>query len=157
MRRDEDGAAFLGPHATAAGAGTPAQAAHLAAELARLMDMVETERPGEAVLDKLGELVPEELSEHWQQTIEFLKIITETWPAYLAEKGLLSPAERRNRAILAEAKRLAATKPDGPVIVAGVTGSIPATVELMRAVVRPARRRDRAARARCASRRGELG
>ena len=97
--------------------------------------MVETERPGEAVLNKLSELVPEELSEHWQQTIEFLKIITETWPAYLAEKGLLSPAERRNRAILAEAKQLAATKPDGPVIVAGVTGSIPATVELMRAVV----------------------
>ena len=134
LRRRDDEAAHLGPQATA-GAGTPAQAAHLAAELARLMDMVETERPGEPMLDKLAELVPEELSAHWQQTIDFLEIVTASWPAYLAERGLLSPADRRNRAILAEARRLAASPPAGPVIVAGVTGSIPATVELMRSVV----------------------
>jgi ATP-dependent helicase/nuclease subunit B len=134
MRRAGDEAGFLSDHAAAAGANTPAQAAHLAAELGRLMDMVETERPGAPVLDELATLVPEEFSEHWQQTIAFLKIITEAWPAHLAEKGLLSPAERRNRAILSEAERLAATPPEGPVIVAGVTGSIPATVELMRAV-----------------------
>ncbi len=134
MRRSDDAADFLGEHATAAGANTPAQAAHLAAELARLMDMVETERPGEPVLDELAALVPEEFSEHWQQTIEFLKIVTEAWPAHLEEKGLLSPAARRNQAILSEAERLAASAPEGPVIVAGVTGSIPATVQLMRAV-----------------------
>jgi len=131
MRRPGDDAAFLGPQATAAGANTPAQAAHLAAELARLMDMVETEN---VALDGLAQLVPEEFSVHWQDTIEFLKIVTEAWPAHLAETGLLSPAARRNQAILAEAERLAATPPQGPVIVAGVTGSIPATVELMRAV-----------------------
>jgi ATP-dependent helicase/nuclease subunit B len=112
---------------------TPAKAANLAADLCRLMDMVETEAVDFA---GLAELVPEEFSEHWQQTIEFLKIITEAWPAHLAERGLLSPVGRRNRAILAEAQRLAGTPPKGPVIVAGVTGSIPATVELMRAVAR---------------------
>lgn len=134
LRSDADPAAFLGPHATLAGAATPAQAAHLAAELGRLMDMVETERPDEPVLTKLAELVPEELSQHWQQTIEFLDIVTGMWPAHLAERGLVSPAARRNAAILAEARRLAAARPGAPVIVAGVTGSIPATVELMRAV-----------------------
>lgn len=134
LRRSDDAAAHLSGQTVAAGAGTPAQAAHLAAELASLMDMVETEKPGEAVLDRLAELVPEELSEHWQQTIDFLKIITEMWPAYLGAQGLVSPAERRNGAILAEAARLAANPPAGPVIVAGVTGSIPATVELMRVV-----------------------
>jgi len=134
MRRSADAASFLADEATAAGANTPAQAAHLAAELARLMDMVETERPGEPVLQELAALVPEEFSEHWQQTIEFLKIVTEAWPAHLEETGLLSPAQRRNQAILAEAERLAASAPRGPVIVAGVTGSIPATVQLMRAV-----------------------
>jgi len=134
MRRAEDAADFLSDHATAAGANTPAQAAHLAGELGRLMDMVETERPGAPVLKELAGLVPEEFSEHWQQTIQFLEIVTEAWPAHLEEKGLLSPAERRNRAILSEAERLACAPPDGPVIVAGVTGSIPATVELMRAV-----------------------
>jgi ATP-dependent helicase/nuclease subunit B len=134
MRQGDDPAGFLADEAKAAGANTPAQAAHLAAELARLMDMVETERPGEPVLKELAALVPEEFSEHWQQTIAFLTIVTEAWPAHLQETGLISPADRRNRAILAEAQRLAAAPPAGPVIVAGVTGSIPATVELMRAV-----------------------
>ncbi|MDP1910755.1 MAG: double-strand break repair protein AddB, partial [Hyphomicrobium sp.] len=133
IRRDTSETAHLGEHAAAAGANTPAQAAHLAAELARLMDMVETEN---VPLDGLAGLVPDEYSEHWKDTLEFLEIITAFWPAYLAEKKLLSPAARRNQAILAEAKRLADAPPSGPVIVAGVTGSVPATVELMAAVAR---------------------
>jgi len=131
LRRDDGDAAHIGDHAVAAGANTPAQAAHLAAELARLMDMVETEN---VPLSGLASLVPDEYSAHWQDTLKFLEIITAFWPAYLEEKKLLSPAVRRNRAILAEAERLAKTPPAGPVIVAGVTGSVPATVELMRAV-----------------------
>ena len=113
------------------GMSTPAQAATLAAELARLMDMVETEGVS---LDGLAALVPETFSAHWQQTLDFLKIVTEHWPAHLAERKLLSAAGRRNAVIRAEARRMAAMPPKGPVIVAGVTGSIPATVELMRAV-----------------------
>jgi ATP-dependent helicase/nuclease subunit B len=119
------------PFAGAAG-DTPSKAANLAADLCQLMDMVETENVD---FSGLSELVPEEFSEHWQDTIEFLKIVTEAWPAHLEEKGLLSPAARRNAAILAEAKRLTEAPPNGPVIISGVTGSIPATVELMRAVV----------------------
>jgi ATP-dependent helicase/nuclease subunit B len=113
------------------GMSTPAQAATLAAELARLMDMVETEGVS---LDGLAALVPETFSAHWQRTLDFLKIVTEHWPAHLAEQKLLSAAGRRNAVIRDEARRLAAMPPKGPVIVAGVTGSIPATVELMRAV-----------------------
>jgi len=128
--RDGD-AGHLSDQAVAAGANTPAQAAHLSAELARLMDMVETEN---VALDGLASLVPDEYSEHWQETLKFLEIITAFWPAYLEEKKLLSPAARRNRAILAEADRLTKAPPSGPVIIAGVTGSVPATVELMRAV-----------------------
>jgi ATP-dependent helicase/nuclease subunit B len=113
------------------GTGTPAQAAQLAKELGRLMDMVETEG---ASFDRIAELVPEAFSEHWQKTLRFLEIVTRSWPHYLNEQGLLSPADRRNRLILAEAARLRSAPPQGPVIVAGVTGSIPATVELMRTV-----------------------
>lgn len=131
IRKDDSEAAHLGDDAPAAGANTPAQAAHLATELARLMDMVETEN---VPLGGIAGLVPDEHSEHWQKTLDFLKIITAFWPDHLAEKKLLSPAARRNRAILAEAKRLAKSPPRGPVIIAGVTGSVPATVELMRVV-----------------------
>ena len=116
----------------AAGASTPAQAANLAAELAQLMDMVETEGVS---LDGLKDLVPDEFAAHWGQTLEFLKIVVEQWPNYLAASGKISPSARRNQVILAEAARLAALRPTGPVIVAGVTGSIPSTVALMRAVM----------------------
>lgn len=116
----------------AAGSSTPAQAANLARELARLIDMVETENVS---LAGLKDLVQEaEFSEHWQQTLQFLEIVTGWWPAHLEDIGALSPMDRRNRLILAEACRLAETKPTGATIVAGVTGSIPATVELIRAV-----------------------
>lgn len=114
-----------------AGAGTPAQAAMLAADLARLMDLVETEG---ANFDGLEGLVDADYSQHWQTTLRFLKIVTDNWPAILADKGYLAKMDRRNRLILAEARRLVETPPTAPVIVAGVTGSIPATAELMRSV-----------------------
>ncbi len=115
----------------AAGAGSPAQCAQLAKELGRLMDMVETEG---ASLSNLDKIVPENFSEHWQKTLDFLKIVVEAWPAYLTASNQITPAARRNLLILAEARRLIQRPPKHPVIVAGVTGSIPATVTLMRAV-----------------------
>lgn len=119
------------PDQRSAGSNTPAQAAALAAELAKLMDMVETEN---VALENLSALVPETYAAHWQHTVEFLRIVTEFWPIHLKERGFTSAAGRRNALILAEAERLEALPPEGPVIVAGVTGSIPATVTLMRAV-----------------------
>ena len=115
----------------AAGANTPAQAANLARELARLIDMVETENVS---LSALKTLVSEEFAAHWQQTLAFLDIVTSWWPDHLVEDGKLAPMDRRNRLILAEAQRLRETEPSSPIIVAGVTGSIPATVELMRTI-----------------------
>lgn len=111
---------------------TPAQAAQLATELGKLMDDIERENVS---LSGLMNLVPEAYAAHWQKTVDFLKIVTEFWPEHLAEKGMASPEARRNALILAEAKRIANLKRDEVVIVAGVTGSIPATVELMRAVI----------------------
>lgn len=119
-----------GAAATAA-ASTTSQAAILAKELTTLMDMIETE---EVSLDGLAKLVPETFSEHWQKTLDFLEIVTKVWPGYLETSGMLSAAGRRNAVIRAEAERLRTNLPLDPVIVAGVTGSIPATVELMRAV-----------------------
>lgn len=112
-------------------AATPAQAAKLASELMKLMDAVETEQVD---LSRLHELVPEEYSEHWQLTLEFLKIVTEHWPTYLKERGLMPPMERRNALLLAEAERFRAHPPAGPVIAAGITGSIPASASLLKAV-----------------------
>ena len=115
----------------ASGADDPARIAGLASELARLLDQVETERLG---FDRLAELVPETLSGHWRTTLEFLGIVTDAWPAILEEEGAIGPAERRNRLIEARIESWRRVPPEGRVILAGSTGSVPATRDLMAAV-----------------------
>ncbi|MEQ8751110.1 MAG: hypothetical protein RIC52_15190, partial [Amphiplicatus sp.] len=102
-----------------------------AQELGALLDSFYAE---EVAFSGLADLVPVEHAAHWGRTLDFLRIVTEAWPAYLAERGLMDPAERRARLIDAQAERLARVKPDHPVIVAGTTGSAPAVARLMRAV-----------------------
>jgi ATP-dependent helicase/nuclease subunit B len=109
------------------------QAAELASELARLLDQMETERIG---FEGLADLVPERFSEHWQATLEFLKILTEFWPRELAEEGAIGPAERRNRLLAAHGAAWTAHPPRDWVVAAGSTGSIPATADLLAVVAR---------------------
>src|SRR3546814_8098556 len=94
-------------------------AIRLAAELARLIDQVETEG-----LDfgDLQNLVPEDYAEHWQITLDFLRIVTEAWPRILQDLGCIGPAERRR--CLAELQSAAwrARPPAAPVIAAGEAG-----------------------------------
>jgi ATP-dependent helicase/nuclease subunit B len=112
-------------------AETPAAAAELALELMRLMDEAETEGVS---LTRLAELIPERFAGHEQLSLSFLGIVIEAWPAYLAAIGCLNPVDRRNRVMALDAQRLRRTNPSTPVIIAGSTGSIPATAELMKAV-----------------------
>ena len=109
------------------------QAAELAAELARFLDQMETERLG---FEGLRDLVPERFSAHWQATLEFLRIVSEFWPRALAEEGAIGPAERRNRLLEAQGAAWQAAPPDGWVLAAGSTGSIPATADLLAVVAR---------------------
>ncbi|MBM3527436.1 MAG: double-strand break repair protein AddB [Alphaproteobacteria bacterium] len=112
-------------------ANTPAAALALARDLARLMDDMTTR---EVDWRKLEGLVPDGLDPYWQQTLEFLTFIRPHWQAYLAEQGVIEPAERRVKLIEAEARRLAGS--EGPVIAAGSTGSIPATAMLLETVAK---------------------
>ena len=50
--------------------------------------------------------MPEEYSAHWGQTLEFLRIVVDLWPAFLSASGKINPAQRRNRVIEAEAARV---------------------------------------------------
>jgi ATP-dependent helicase/nuclease subunit B len=109
------------------------QAAQLAAELARLLDQVETERKD---LSALEGLVPESLAEHWQLTINFLDILRRSWPEILADEGAIDPADRRNRLLDLQRAVWEAAPPMTPIIAAGSTGSIPAAADLMHAIAR---------------------
>jgi ATP-dependent helicase/nuclease subunit B len=124
----EDGAGRRRP---AAAARTAAQARMLARELGRLMDAMEIE---DIAFAKLCALVPDAFAEHWQQTLAFLTIAAEHWPAHLRERGLVSAVEHDKSLIRAQIARLRLRPPAAPVIVAGVMSSIPIVTELLAAV-----------------------
>ncbi len=115
------------------GPGDAAQAGRLAAELARLLDQVQTERLS---FDALADLVPEDYARHWQLTLDFLRILSEHWPSILAERGAIDPAARRNLLLETLAEHWRQAPPAYPVIAAGSTGSIPATADLLAVVAR---------------------
>lgn len=103
----------------------------LARDLTALMDEIETNN---ADWNRLADLVPTDLANWWQVTLEFLEIVTRAWPALLAERERSNPAAHRSAMIMAEAERLLRSPPKGPIIVAGSTGSIPATAKLLTSI-----------------------
>ncbi|MFC4624488.1 double-strand break repair protein AddB [Daeguia caeni] len=107
---------------------TTADAIWLARDLATLMDQVETDG---AEWSELAKIAPEDLADWWQVTLGFLNIVTNVWPDILKERQLSNPAAHRNEMIMHEVRRLRDHPPSDPVIVAGSTGSIPATEELV--------------------------
>ena len=108
-----------------------AEAAGLAAALARLLDQVQTEGLD---LKDLENLVPSEYAEHWQVTLRFLEILSVNWPAILSAEGAIDPALRRDLLLRAQVRHWQERPPKGPVYAAGSTGSIPATALLLQTV-----------------------
>jgi ATP-dependent helicase/nuclease subunit B len=110
---------------------SPADAIWLARALAELIDSIETEERDWNDLEKL------DTTEHplwWQLTAEFLKIASVFWPARLEELRRSSPARHQSAILRGEARRIATSEHQGPVIVAGSTGSVPAAADLIAAI-----------------------
>lgn len=123
---------ILGQREAVEGHGiTPDQAARLAEELGRFLDQVQTER---LTFGRLADLAPEEFADHWRITLTFLRILTEHWPEMLREQGCIDAADRRNRLIAAQIARWRDSPPAVTIVVAGSTGSVPATADLIAAV-----------------------
>lgn len=111
---------------------TPAAALAMADQLARLIDDMTTRGVPWSALDGL---VPAEHDAYWGLTLRFLAVAREAWPEILTARGTIEPSARRDLLIAAEAARVAAMT-DGPVIVAGSTGSMPATARFIATVAR---------------------
>lgn len=111
------------------------QAVALAMELGSFLDEVQTERLG---FEGLVKLVPEEFAGHWQETLKFLKILTEHWPLILKERGVIDYAARRNLLLEAQAAAWEKNPPQTPVIAVGdpLTTTVPAAAELLAHVSR---------------------
>jgi len=104
------------------------QAVSMAIELGKFLDEVQTER---LKFEDLEKVVPDEFAEHWQKTLEFLKILTQFWPSILEDCGYIDIAERRNSLIEARIEEWQNNPPNRNVIAVGSIGPIPAVAELI--------------------------
>jgi ATP-dependent helicase/nuclease subunit B len=110
----------------------PVDAARMALELSRLLDEFQVQG---IQRDSLDGIVPDALAAYWALSREFLMIVLGWWEDDLNQSGELDPIARRNALISAQARFLETTRPEDPVIVAGSTGSVPVTTDLMKAIV----------------------
>lgn len=97
------------------------QAFALAVDLAHLIDTVEMEMLS---FDNLSSIVPEHLSQYWQETLEFLQIITEWYPKILQERGYTNPVARKIKLIYKQVEIWKQFPPKGRIFIAGSTGSL---------------------------------
>lgn len=110
---------------------SPGQALHLARDLARFLNEAQTER---LECSGLSGLAPRELAAHWGKVLGFLDVVTATWPRALGDLGCMDPADRRNRLIEARIRSWREAPPEGPVVAAGSTGTVPAAADLLACV-----------------------
>jgi len=103
----------------------------LAKALGTFMDQIYTE---DLALKDLATLVPEEFANHWQLTLDFLKILSEHWPKILEENKVIDIAQRRNILIKTLSNHWNIMQPTTPIIAAGTTGSIPAVATLLNTI-----------------------
>jgi ATP-dependent helicase/nuclease subunit B len=123
----------LGPEVPFMVPASPADAVNLAGDLETLMDAFTTEGIDWHALELA---VDSDYSKYFEITRHFVQIASENWPEILAERQASDPAQRRNALLEAEARRLTRERPEHPIIVAGSTGSVPATANLMGVIAR---------------------
>ena len=104
----------------------------LARALSTFLDQVETADCDTALL---YDLAGADHADHWSKILRFLNIVTEEWPEILKSMTRSDPVVWRNAAIRARAKAWQDIPPKGLVVVAGSSGSVPATQDLMKSVM----------------------
>jgi ATP-dependent helicase/nuclease subunit B len=112
-----------------------AEALRLAEDLARTLDQLLIEEVAPARLAGFGEALPD-LSNHWQKSLDQLRLILTEWPLILAARGRIDLAERRGRLLARIARHWRAAPPAGFVCAAGITTAAPAVARLLGVVAR---------------------
>ena len=103
------------------------KALQLAESLTELLDLA---YQFDLDLSHLESLVPmERFAAHWQETVEFLNIISQYWPQILAERHQIDPTDRKIRLIRAFTQHLSTTNTH--YVFAGLDSTLPAVQELL--------------------------
>ena len=108
-----------------------AQAFALSRALLGLFDQIQN---AEFDIENLQDLWPKELASHWQDIAQFLSILWQFWPQILVQEKAMDPVARRIALMSAQAKIWQEQPPQTQVILAGSTGTLPATQGLMKVI-----------------------
>lgn len=111
---------------------TPSRAFKAAQGLIHLIDEAETTGID---LENLKSLVIIDYAEHWQETLNFLKIITDFWPTILKDLELIEPQAKVRESLKIFTQHWQENPPQHPIIIAGTTGTVPATAELIKTIL----------------------
>ena len=109
----------------------PAPAMKLASSLCMLIDQMQ--RAG-TPLSAIKDVLPDELSTHWQEILKFLTILFDYWPSILAERGQIDPVARQQQLLQAQLDFWTSHPPNAPIILAGSTGTLPMTRAFMKVI-----------------------
>ncbi len=109
------------------------EAFSLASTLIELLDSLQSERIS---IDALKTLDVGDYAENWQENLNIASIITTLWSEYLAHYGYSDPVFYRNKILEYLTEHWEKNPPQSPVIVAGSTGSMPASADFMKLIGR---------------------
>ena len=111
-----------------------AEAMRLGTELAATLDalLAEDIAPGALKALKVGD----DLSIHWQKSLDLIAILLDRWPDELKRMGRIDLVERRNILLRRQAEAWTEIPTPGFVVAAGITTSATAVAGLLRTVAR---------------------
>ncbi|MEC3949456.1 double-strand break repair protein AddB [Sphingobium sp. HWE2-09] len=108
------------------------QALLLGQALGAVLDQMQMERVPLTALRELT--LSDELSRHWQTSLQLFEILIGRWPGELARIGCIDLADRRNRLFDRLAARWTDHPPRGFVVAAGISTTAPAVAALLRRI-----------------------
>ncbi|MFT8418362.1 MAG: double-strand break repair protein AddB [Acetobacter sp.] len=112
------------------------QAWPLAGALAELMD--EAEWAGVSLRERLPDAVQENHAQHWQTILQFLEIVTDEWPKWLDNQGVINPVARQVALLGSQARLWRSMGEQGQTArlwAAGFTHAMAPTADALRAIL----------------------
>jgi ATP-dependent helicase/nuclease subunit B len=112
------------------GGDSAVEAVRMASQLARTLDALLIEEVEPAKLAEAALDAPE-LANHWQVSLDRLRVILARWPERLRQLGAVDLAERRNLLLHRLARRWASEPPPGFTVAAGIITAAPAVAAVL--------------------------
>ena len=108
-----------------------ADSIRMASDLTALLSQMAQE---DVSWEQVEDIVPDDHADWWRLTSSFLQIVVETWPQYLIETEQTDPTLSQIKHLYDRVRELEEAGSNGPVIVAGSTGSVTSTQAMLKAV-----------------------